>query len=101
MSWRNGRTRGPAFALDGTGLWLRLDGGGSRPRVGYLAWPEVTRIRVQAWKSARGNVPFLCVEAPGAAATATADPVVARATRRAVAVFGTPFVISDGLWPVS
>jgi hypothetical protein len=93
--WRNALYRGPAFAADANGMWLRLDGGGTRPRVGYLTWPEITRVRVQIWKSPRGNVPFLCLEAPRAVAEATADPVVARATRRAIQVFGTPFVISD------
>jgi hypothetical protein len=40
-------------------------------------------------------VPYLCVDAPSAVATATEDPAVARAPRQAVASFGTAFVISD------
>jgi hypothetical protein len=95
--WRTALARGPVCAADATGLWLRLDGGGlGRPRIAYLTWPEITRIRIQIWKSAHGDgVPFLCVDAPSAEAAATADPAIARATRRAIHVFGTPFVISD------
>jgi hypothetical protein len=92
--WRGSVGRGPTLAADTTGLWLRLDGGEvSRTRVVHLPWSEVERVGTR--DSPPGfHQPLLCVYAPAMAAAAMTDPIIRRTTQRAVAAFGTPFVLS-------
>lgn len=95
LAWRGETMLGPSLAADEDGVWVRL-GGMLRPKIAYLPWSEVSAVRCDTWAAPTGRtIPFVCFDADDAAETALRDPGLVKTTRKAVELFGTPFVVSD------